>query len=180
MYNQMLNEYREKSKNGPLNDENNPFGMNQYPVESSKDYLQVKEYGRTQQYPNFVKYESSVKEEEVGINMDVLAEINAPNFNYNAPNQLRHQCPWQNRMPELQFEQHRAYIGGVNRLYLPESHSRLNMDDQMLIKEEDTPQDLLSRLSVSTNLVLKENQGLVAIKYEDHNLDYQRKNYTPY
>jgi RNA recognition motif-containing protein len=28
MYNQMLNEYREKSKNGPLNDENNPFGMN--------------------------------------------------------------------------------------------------------------------------------------------------------
>jgi hypothetical protein len=33
-----------------------------------------------------VKYESSVKEEEVGINMDVLAEINAPNFNYNAPN----------------------------------------------------------------------------------------------
>lgn len=50
----------------------------------------------------------------------------------------------------------------------------------MLIKEEDTPQELLSRLNISTNLVCKDNLGLQAVKYEDPNTFYQKKYFTPY
>lgn len=176
----MINEYKEIQRVNHPGKENFDYMQNR---PHPRDIQRHQNHGVKQegmQYPSFVKYEGEVKHEDRGNTGNLFAEINAPNLQQRLQPQYKNEFYQHGEKVGNPLNLSKSFQGGINRLYESKTVSNFEMDSKQLIKEEETPQQLLDRLNISTNLVTRDNQGLTAVKHEDLGPEGHRQGYRPY